>query len=116
MSGFDAMIAAHMRGIVTSPLHRGEPVTYVFQAGGTRAVNAMVMRPPMQAAAPGARRVGKIRLVVILANHATEGVTTVADGDAVRLPVERGGAVVECRIREVLLNEGGAIHLEVQSP
>lgn len=117
MSGFDAMIAAHMRGIVTSPLHRGEAVTYVFKSGATpRTINALVKRPPIQAAAPGAGRVGKHRAIVVLANHATEGVTTVTDGDAIRLAMVRGGTVVECRIREVLLDEGGAIHVEVQSP
>ena len=117
MSGFDAMVSAHVRGLVTSPLHRGEPVAYAFKSGAAdRPLNAMVIRPAMAPAMSGARRVGKHRAIVVIANHATEGVTQVVDGDAIKLAIERGGPIVECRIREVVLNEGGSWHLEVQAP
>lgn len=116
MSGFDDMVSAHLRGIVTSPLHRGEQVTYVFKSGEERAIPAVVHREGGMQSAAGVQT-KKRRAVVVIPFGATDGITEVTDGDRILLAIDKkGGEVVSCRIREVILQTGGSFHVEVQAP
>lgn len=103
----------HARTVLTRIDHFGETVTYVFKAGGSRQVRAVVNRLDVQPAGPGVSQIGRQTATVFIARHATDGVMSHTKGDKLELALELGGDEVEARIVRVIDEDEGGFLLEV---
>jgi hypothetical protein len=92
-----------------------ESITYRFKSGDPdRTFNAHVRRLELTPSTPQAPQVSKRRVHVEIARHATDGVTTIADGDAIFVSMRIGGTPTWCRIEKVLRQNSALFVVEAQ--
>lgn len=108
-------MARDARQTLTRLDHFGEQVLYVFKAGGSRTVRAVVNRLGIERAAPGIPQVGRLRAIVAIPFDATVGVTAVEKGDAIQFAIRLGGETVTAKIVDTLSHDEGIWELEVQA-
>lgn len=89
----------------------GENVEYYFAAGGQRTIHAEVSRQGRVRSDDG-DLVYEVTIVVI-PNHATNGVTAIADGDEIEVAMREGGVAERCRNVSLISQDAGAWTLEV---
>lgn len=91
----------------------GEEITYVFKDGTPdRQILAVVDRQDTEPAAGAAPQVARLKAIVEFANHATAGVTAVAPGDKLLLPMRLGQEAVTARITRVISHDEGMWRVE----
>ena len=91
-----------------------ESITYTPNGGSPKVIKALVVRERLQADGPDQGRVLNRQAEIYIANHATDGVTSVDKGnDTVLFPVFIEGSAVSWRVVEVLGKDEGMWHLAV---
>lgn len=91
-----------------------ELVTYTPSGGSPKIIKAVVVRERLQADGPDQGRVLNRQAEIYIANHATDGVTSVDKGnDTVSFPVFVEGSAVAWKVVEVLGKDEGMWHLAV---
>lgn len=91
-----------------------ELVTYTPNGGSPKIIKAVVVRERLQADGPDQGRVLNRQAEIYIANHATDGVTSVDKGnDTVSFPVFVEGSAVPWKVVEVLGKDEGMWHLAV---
>ena len=91
-----------------------ELITYTPNGESPKVIKALVVRERLQADGPDQGRVLNRQAEVYIANHATEGVTSVDKGnDTVSFPVFVEGSAVTWKVVEVLGKDEGMWHLAV---
>lgn len=106
--------ARHARGILTDAAYTGEELTYQFRDGSPdRTIRAQVTRLLLEPEA-GASQVARLRARVRIPIDDTVGVTAVAKGDRVVLPMRLGETPVAARIRQVVSQGNGFVTVEVE--
>lgn len=98
-------------------MHGGESVTFVPKVGDSVTFSAKVVRQGLTTAATGAERALRRRALVILP-HADEngenGITGFAEGDRLLCVLQRGRPAQSCRIINLVTENAGGYHVEVQ--
>lgn len=112
---FKTQLAADMSVVFLNSDEFAEDITYTPDGGAPVAIKAIVTR---QGADPGSEDQGRIlqnRAEILIANHATAGVTSVKKGaDKVQFPPRLGGSDATWVVVDVLGQDPGAWNLLVQ--
>jgi hypothetical protein len=112
----DDLMARHAQDVLFRPDHFGEEVVYRFASGAqSRTLRAVVDRLDVEASTPGSPQVGRRRAVVIIARHATQGVSTVAAGDSLLCVMREGEAAKVAKIKRIVSQDSATFTLEVES-
>lgn len=91
-----------------------ESVTYTPNGGSPKVIKALVVRERLQADGPDQGRVLNRQAEIYIANHTTDGVTSVDKGnDTVSFPVFVEGPAISWKVVEVLGKDEGMWHLAV---
>lgn len=96
--------------------HFAESITYTPHNELSKTIKAVIDRSPVRPVERGGRP-SPVNIVEIwIANHATDGVTSVKERfDKVSLPLREGGAAVDLRITKVIEQDAGLWRLEAQA-
>lgn len=91
-----------------------ETVSYTPYGSSPRSIKSIVFRDRLAGDGPDRGVALTRRAEILIANDATEGVSSVDKGrDTVAFPLQLGGANVTWTVLEVLSKDDGAWHLEV---
>ncbi len=109
------LIASHARNPLTRLDHFGEFVTYVRAGAANRTIRAVVNRLDVEPAGPTIPQVAKLRAIVAIPVHATDGITSFVKGDKMLLAMRLGALPVVAYVTRIVSQDEGMFELEVEA-
>jgi len=109
------LMVTHARNPLTRLDHFGELVTYVRAGAANRQVKAVVNRLDVEPSAPNVPQIAKLRAIVSIPVHETDGITSFVKGDRIVLSLRLGAAPVSAYCTRIVSQDEGVIELEVEA-